>query len=154
MKITPVNSNYYNVPEFIVQPSKEPVGTISFKGKVKATADDSMISWGIIAGVALAAFAVAAVTAIGVKNGLNRLRSCAKDFGHKIGKFSQRINHSTQKARPNVRKTVAPKSLLEVDVNKVRQLPEDIRARVIAAINGAVTSEEYQKVIRDFGIWK
>ena len=155
MKITPVNFNYYSSHKTNVQSTNEHAPVTSFKGKYKATADDSKISWGIIAGVAVAAFAVAAVTVLGVKNSLNRLKGYAKDFEGRVGDFARRVNPTSKQAGPTVQRSLPPKGvILEVDVNKLRQLPEKMKAQVKAAINGAVTSEEYQKVIRDFGIWK
>ena len=155
MKITPVNFNYYSSPKTNVQSTNEHAPVTSFKGKYKATADDSKISWGIIAGVAVAAFAVAAVTVLGVKNSLNRLKGYAKDFEGRVGDFARRVNTTSKQAGPAVQRSLPPKGvILEVDVNKLRQLPEKMKEQVKAAINGAVTSEEYQKVIRDFGIWK
>lgn len=155
MKISPVNINYYSGLKTHAQADYGHAQLPSFKGRDKATADDSKISWGIIAGVAVAAFAVAAVTAIGVRNSINRLKVYAKEFEGKFGDLGKRFNSTAKAAGETAKRSLPQKGvMLEVDSQKLRQLPEHLKKQAKNALNSAVTPEQYQKVLREFRIWK
>ena len=147
MNVTPVNTKYYNAFKSYVQPKNGHAQTVNFKGSKKATADDSNISWGVIAGVAVAAFAIVAVAAIGVRNSVSRLSNYAKELESKIGNMGRTT-------RETARRSLEARGLLEVDSAKLRALPKDIQRQAKEALNGAISNEDYQKVLREFKIWK
>lgn len=154
MKISPVNSNYYSGLKMHAQTNRGHADSASFKGKYKATADDSMISWGVIAGIAVAAFAVATVTVVGVKKSLQSIRMYAQEFENRIGELGKRVNATAKTASTAARRSIPPKGVLEIDAERLRTLPEQVRRQAKDALNNATSNEQYQKVIRDFRIWK
>ena len=143
MNVTPVNTNFYNTFKPHVQPKVVHAQKSSFKGKKLAVADDSSISWGVIVGVAVAAFAIVALAAAGVKNSINRLSSYAKELESRVGSMGR---HAARR--------MDTEKVLEVDSAKLRALPKDIQRQAKEALNGAISNEQYQKVLRDFKIWK
>ena len=130
MKVTKIISNQIGAVKGQVRTNNSH-SPVSFKKRTDATADDSNISWG---GILFAVVAVFAAVTLAMK-GIQKL----------AGKYAN-----------NVKEFLEPKTLmpsdLKLDKIKLSKLPLETKRAVKEAINRAVTHDEYQKVLRDFGV--
>ena len=153
MNVSPVGLNYTTTKNASIPSPKGHVQNASFGGRKSAVADDRDIKWSGIFALCAVMFTVAAVATLGIKRSIEHLKKSAEDFAEKVSDFAgsqgaKRASQAGRKAKP----IKNPEIVLDTD--KLRALPKDVLRQAKDAINNAVTSDEYKKVLRDFNIYK
>ena len=131
MKITKIISSQIGTVKGRVQTKKANFPDVSFKKRTDATADDSNISWGGILTAAAAVFVLVSAAGFAIKKLMGRYTQNAKAFVK-----PQKIQNAN----------------LKLDAVHLRELPIELKREIKEALNRAVTHDEYQKVLRDYGV--